>query len=51
MPAKASCQYCGSIAMVPFPCCGSLCMACGKLNEESEDSNKPAIKPGGDECC
>jgi DNA-directed RNA polymerase subunit RPC12/RpoP len=30
------CPYCGSSISVRFPCCGYLCMRCGK-NYEEED--------------
>lgn len=32
------CPYCGSKSTVKFPCCGYLCMKCGKTYE-SEDVN------------
>jgi hypothetical protein len=34
------CPWCGLRNSVSFPCCGFLCMACGKVFEEEDIQNK-----------
>jgi tRNA(Ile2) C34 agmatinyltransferase TiaS len=34
-----TCPYCGKSNSVKFPCCGYLCMVCGKTFEEEDNPN------------
>jgi DNA-directed RNA polymerase subunit RPC12/RpoP len=37
MEAKdTDCPYCGSTVHVKFPCCGHLCLRCGKTYDEQD---------------
>jgi transposase-like protein len=45
------CPWCDSKNAVKFPCCGYLCMTCGKSYEEEDIKNKQRSQSGGNECC
>ena len=36
---ELKCPYCSSASSVKFPCCGYLCMRCGKNYEEEDIIN------------
>jgi DNA-directed RNA polymerase subunit RPC12/RpoP len=43
--AAVRCIYCNSQATVKFPCCGYLCMKCGKSFDEIDIENKDKERP------